>query len=684
MYPRRTTVRRGKKTYRYVHLVESHRRADGVPVQRALVNLGPLSDQAFENLQIAFSASRQGKAVVVQEETLKEVARDKVKANLRYLDVAVVHHEWERWGLGPVVSSLIGEEETTISTAKVIECLTIQRCVAPRSKLFAQQWFPTTTLPELLGIPLGHFNNTRVHRALDALARISPRLQEKLTSLYQTQEPAFAAMFLDVTDTYFEGHGCESAKRSRTKAGHRNKWCISIVLLANEKGFPLRWAMVPGRVKDHDAMGPIVGEIQNLEWAKGVPLVCDRAMGMQSSVKSLHDTGLHFLTAAHVDSIESYSTKLPWKVFSEIEIQATEASRQHDIERVVQCANEMKDLERVDEDLFVMDLGLVSWVSDTDQKQEKPTATSAPSGEPTRARGRKAGTVREGQLTGSIPEHRTGQTTNDKASANPARLDEDSPESYTLRLVAYFNPHMFVDQRRRAREHLVALQEFVADLNVELATARRSRSEESTRRKIVQRLEKNNYLDLFDVHLQPMALQEGRVASFRCELKVREDAWKRRQRYNGFVLLIGHPDLQQSAKQLALLYRAKDMVEKDFQLIKSLVKLRPIYHRTDPKVLAHVDLCMLALLQERSLEDRLATAGLKQTAALTIEQLATCHLNLMKPGTGGPYFYSVTEATREQRRVLDVLRLPHLTDDNAVAGEIRPRFVSTQLPPTRF
>ena len=116
-------------------------------------------------------------------------------------------------------------------------------------------------------------------------------------------------------NTYFEGHGRESAKRSRTKAGHRNKWCISIVLLANQKGLPLRWAVVPGSVKDHHAVGAMIADIRGLEWVKGVPLVCDRAMGMQSSVKNLHDTGLHFLTAAHVDSIESYSAKLPWEVF---------------------------------------------------------------------------------------------------------------------------------------------------------------------------------------------------------------------------------------------------------------------------------------------------------------------------------------------------------------------------------
>jgi len=125
------------------------------------------------------------------------------------------------------------------------------------------------------------------------------------------------------------------------------------------------------------------------------------------------------------------------------------------------------------------------------------------------------------------------------------------------------------------------------------------------------------------------------------------------------------------------------MVEKDFQCIKSVLKLRPIFHRKDLKVLAHVDLCMLGLLLERGLEDQLTNAGLKQTAALTIDQLATCHLNLMKPDRGGPYFYSVTEPTREQRHLLKALGLSHLTDDGVVASAITPRFLSTKSTESR-
>ena len=733
MYPRRVTVRGKTRTYRYVQLVNSYRRGDGVSTNRIVANLGELTDREYENLKLAFKASRAGTAVIISDKATASFKKAKVKSNLRYLDITVMREIWREWDLSFLLSELIGYEETTISTCDVIEILTHQRCVAPRSKLYAQEWFPTTALPELMGIPIQHFNNTRVHRALDVLYDCTPKLQERLPARYLDHQPAFFAMYLDVTDTWFEGHGCESAERQRTKAGHRNKKCIGIVLLANEKGYPLRWAVVPGKSKDHIVMGEMIERVRELPWAQNVPLVCDRAMGQHTSLEKLSATGLHFLTAAHVDSIESYTTKVPWELFSEIVLEATERSRKADIEKIVKPAEKSEDLEKVDKNLFVMDLGVITCSPD-----EEPPYDG-------RRRGRRAAGIRERlecarQLQARIdcgelenikelareldltpscvsqrlsPLHLTRamqqfiqslvsdvpiteaqlrkllkakgtraqrrlleELTTPKTSgkkANKGNENSAPKAAYKLRVMAYFNPQMFVDQRRRAREHREELDKFVVELNKELANAKRTRNEEPTRRKLVHRLEKNNWLDLFDISLKPISVKEGKITSFECTLKLRADAWKRRHRYNGFVLLLAHPKLEKTPKELALLYRAKDMVEKDFQCIKSVIKLRPIYHNTDKKVEAHISLCMMSLLLERSLEEKLADGGLKQTAALTIDRLATCHLNLLKPGQGGGSFYSITEPTRNQTKVLKALNLLHLVDDKEVAGQITRR-----------
>ena len=169
MHLQSTKVRSGKSFKRYARLVQSYRRTDGKPAQKVIANLGELSDQEFQNIKLALEASRQGKAVVLPGR------RDwplRVTANLDYLDVAVALGFWERWKLGELLNRLIPKGSDLVPASEVLAALVIQRCVAPRSKHYAETWFPRTALPEELGVEPAHFNNSRIHRVLEHLGAI--------------------------------------------------------------------------------------------------------------------------------------------------------------------------------------------------------------------------------------------------------------------------------------------------------------------------------------------------------------------------------------------------------------------------------------------------------------------------------------------------------------------------------
>ena len=173
---------------------------------------------------------------------------------------------------------------------------------------------------------------------------------------------------MDLTDTFFKGAGCEMAERSRTKAGHRNKKAIGIVLLTNELGLPLRWQVVSGKTKDHVAMAEMVESDRRLEWVANTPLICDRAMGRDSSVATLFASGLHLLTAAPFNTIESYTKDLPHQTFSMLTLQGSDDGYKHDVELVAGPAREL-GMEKVNEHLFVSDLGVVD-VTASNPEQE--------------------------------------------------------------------------------------------------------------------------------------------------------------------------------------------------------------------------------------------------------------------------------------------------------------------------
>lgn len=256
-------------------------------------------------------------------------------------------------GLAPAVEAAAG--------ADVVAALVVQRAVAPGSKLFAQRWLPTTALPELLDLPGERFNNTRLHRVLDELHAVTPRLQQRLAQLYRrpaAHAPATAAFFIDVTDTWFEGRGCELAERHRTKAGHHNKWSLGIVLVADEHGYPFAWQVVSSKTKDHLAMAAMVARVSQEAWARDVPFVFDRAMGRDGSLRGLLESKLQFLTAVPVNSIETYTTALPHALLAAVELEGTDDGRERDCELMAQAARETA-LTEIDDNLFVMDLGTV-------------------------------------------------------------------------------------------------------------------------------------------------------------------------------------------------------------------------------------------------------------------------------------------------------------------------------------
>jgi len=66
-------------------------------------------------------------------------------------------------------------------------------------------------------------------------------------------------------------------------------------------------------------------------------------------------------------------------------------------------------------------------------------------------------------------------------------------------------------------------------------------------------------------------------------------------------------------------------VERAFREMKDFLKLRPIYHWTDRRVRAHIFVCVLAYLLERSLTHQLRAAGLALSARVALDWASRIH-----------------------------------------------------------
>lgn len=104
------------------------------------------------------------------------------------------------------------------------------------------------------------------------------------------------------------------------------------------------------------------------------------------------------------------------------------------------------------------------------------------------------------------------------------------------------------------------------------------------------------------------------------EFRIDRDEYAQQRRHDGvFVLETNHPDL--SAEEIVASYRQLMEVERAFRTVKSLLKLRPIYHHRDRRVETHVFICFLAFLLAKLIEQRLRQAGLHHSIAHALQLL---------------------------------------------------------------
>ena len=129
-----------------------------------------------------------------------------------------------------------------------------------------------------------------------------------------------------------------------------------------------------------------------------------------------------------------------------------------------------------------------------------------------------------------------------------------------------------------------------------------------------------------------------------------------------YLLRCSDPDL--SAEDIALGYKQLLEVERGWRDMKQIIDLRPVYHRLEERIRAHVVLCWLALLLIRITE---TTTG--ATWPTVRRELDRLHLGTFTGPTG--LFRQVTTLTKTQTDLLAKLGIP--TPKQIIALEPSPR-----------
>ena len=244
-----------------------------------------------------------------------------------------------------------------------------------------------------------------------------------------------------------------------------------------------------------------------------------------------------------------------------------------------------------------------------------------------------------------------------------------------LRVVLYFRRTLFARHRETTKRMRARILGKVEAINADLRTAKKSRNEAKTRKKVDALLMKYKLQQDYEVRLGKIELpgKTKPIRSFEVHLDARENGTRSRDFNAGWMVLLAHPDDERPAIELVRQYHNKEAVEHAFQTIKSFVDLHPIRHQTTPKIRAHVTLCVLGLLIDRTLEFRLRQVGISDAIDRAYEILEPCRLQVLSSRDRGPNHYTITDADANQRRLLRALGLARLSSQEVTASLPRCR-----------
>ena len=265
-----------------------------------------------------------------------------------------------------------------------------------------------------------------------------------------------------------------------------------------------------------------------------------------------------------------------------------------------------------------------------------------------------------------------------------------SPEYPGERLVACFNPLLAEERRRKRQELIEATEKDLEKIAVEVKRRTRTPLGEAE-----IALKAGRVLNRFKVgkHFS-LTIADG---GFRWSR--REESIRREAELDGvYVVRTSEPKSRCSAEDTVRRYKSLAQVERAFRSLKGIdLQIRPIHHRTENHVRAHIFLCMLAyyvqwhmrralapllfddeeLRQDRERRDPVApaessaSAQAKRVSRLTadglpvqsfhtlLRSLATrCRNTCRIPGDPtGTTFQQLTQATPLQARALQLLGL---------------------------
>ena len=327
MFLRELRPKKDGKEHSYWSLVETVRTPKG-PRQRTLCYLGELNTSAQARWQKTIAVfneqgeSRQLKlfpSEVEPPENDPDVARvflKKVRLERprQFGNCFVALELWKRLGLDDFWQAQLDQEPAEVPWLRVAAVLATNRLCAPGSELaIEERWYPTTALDDLLQIPPGSVNDSRLYRCLDRLISHKTELERHLRERYGELFGAeFDVLLYDLTSSYVEGGAAKDPLLQRGYSRDHRPDCkqVVIALIVNAEGFPLSYETFDGNRADVTTVEAVMRMVERKYGRARRVWVFDRGVVSEENLAALRRRNGQYLVGTPRSKLKQFEAEL--------------------------------------------------------------------------------------------------------------------------------------------------------------------------------------------------------------------------------------------------------------------------------------------------------------------------------------------------------------------------------------
>jgi len=176
-----------------------------------------------------------------------------------------------------------------------------------------QRWYPSTALDDLLEIPEGKINDTRLYRCLDRIlphkTKLEQHLKQRFGELFGAE---FDVLLYDLTSTYVEGAAEKNPMMRRGYSRDHRPDCeqMGIALIVNSEGFPFSYETFDGNRADVSTMETILRMVERKYGKARRIWVMDRGIVSEANLAAIRKRGGQYLVGTPRSQMKQFEQEL--------------------------------------------------------------------------------------------------------------------------------------------------------------------------------------------------------------------------------------------------------------------------------------------------------------------------------------------------------------------------------------